>query len=274
MVRTTLLLGVMTGLVLLLGLYMGGQSGLLVAFAIATTMNFVSYWFSDKIVLGMYGAQQVSQAQAPQLYRMVNNLTVGAGMPMPKLYIIPRQGANAFATGRNPRHAAIAVTEGILQLLDEREMTGVLAHELAHIKNRDTLISSVAATMAGVIMIFAAMAQWLSWSTDSQGRKQANLAMMVVAVVAPLASLIIQMAISRTREFAADRTGAAISGDPLGLALALSKLGLASERSPMGASRQTAHFFIVNPLRGRWVDRFFSTHPSLEKRIARLQAMG
>lgn len=277
MLRTTLLLGALTGLILLFGQYMGGQGGLVIAFVFAVVMNFGSYWFSDKIVLRMYGAQEASEAQAPQLHRIVHNLTVRAGLPMPKLYVIPSEGANAFATGRDPNHAAVAVTQGILRLMDERELTGVLAHELAHVKNRDILISSVAATLAGAIMMLANMAQWAAifgmGRSDDDEDGGGMLGMLVMAFLAPLAAMIIQMAISRTREFAADRTGAAMSGDPLGLASALSKLGLAAERIPMNASPQTSHFFIVNPLSGRSVARFFSTHPPLEERIARLRAL-
>ena len=277
MLRTTLLLGALTGLILLFGQYMGGQGGLVIAFIFAVVMNFGSYWFSDKIVLRMYGAQEASEAQAPQLHRIVHNLTVRAGLPMPKLYVIPSEGANAFATGRDPSHAAVAVTQGILRLMDERELTGVLAHELAHVKNRDILISSVAATLAGVIMMLANMAQWAAifgmGRSDDDEDGGGMLGMLLMAFLAPLAAMIIQMAISRTREFAADRTGAALSGDPLGLASALSKLGLAAERIPMDASPQTSHFFIVNPLRGQSVARFFSTHPPLEERIARLRAL-
>jgi heat shock protein HtpX len=277
MLRTTFLLGAMTGLILLFGQYMGGQGGLVIAFIFAVVMNFGSYWFSDKIVLRMYGAQEATEAQAPQLHRIVHNLTVRAGLPMPKLYVIPSDGANAFATGRDPSHAAVAVTQGILRLMDERELTGVLAHELAHVKNRDILISSVAATLAGVIMMLAHMAQWAAifgmGRSDDDEDGGGMIGMLAMAFLAPLAATIIQMAISRTREFAADRTGAAMSGDPLGLASALSKLGLASERIPMQASPQTAHFFIVNPLSGQSFARFFSTHPPLEERIGRLRAM-
>ena len=277
MLRTTFLLGAMTGLILLFGQYMGGQGGLVIAFIFAVVMNFGSYWFSDKIVLRMYGAQEATEAQAPQLHRIVHNLTVRAGLPMPKLYVIPSEGANAFATGRDPNHAAVAVTQGILRLMDERELTGVLAHELAHVKNRDILISSVAATLAGAIMMLASMAQWAAifgmGRSDDDEDGGGMFGMLLMAFLAPLAATIIQMAISRTREFAADRTGAALSGDPLGLASALSKLGLAAERIPMDASPQTSHFFIVNPLRGQSVARFFSTHPPLEERIARLRAL-
>lgn len=277
MLRTTFLLGALTGLILLIGDYLGGSGGLMIAFVFAVVMNFGSYWFSDKIVLRMYGAHEVGEAEAPQLHRIVRALTTRARLPMPKLYVIPDEGANAFATGRNPQHAAVAVTEGILRLMSERELTGVLAHELAHVQNRDILISSIAATLAGVIMMIANMAQWaaifggFSRSDDEEGGGM--LGMLVMAIVAPLAATVIQMAISRTREYAADRTGAQMSGDPLGLASALEKLGRASERMPVDASPQTAHFFIVNPLSGQSVAKLFSTHPPLEERIARLRGL-
>ncbi len=277
MLRTTLLLGAMTGLIMAIGQFMGGSGGLMIAFVFAVIMNFSSYWFSDKIVLRMYGAQEATEAQAPRLHSIVHNLTVRAGLPMPKIYVIPSEGANAFATGRNPSHAAVAVTEGIMRLMDERELTGVLAHELAHVKNRDILISSVAATLAGVIMMLANMAQWTAifggFRGDDDDDGGGFIGMMAMAFLAPLAASIIQMAISRTREFAADKTGAEMCGDPIGLASALSKLGLASERVPMDVSPQTAHFFIVNPLSGQSFARFFSTHPPLEERISRLRSM-
>jgi heat shock protein HtpX len=278
MLRTTILLGALTGIIMAMGQWLGGSQGLTIAFIFAVIMNFGSYWFSDKIVLKMYSARQVSEAEAPMLYRIVHNLTLKAGMPMPKVYIIPSEAANAFATGRNPQHAAVAVTEGILRLMNERELTGVLAHEISHVKNRDILISSIAATLAGVIMMVANMARWAaifggySRSDDREGGGGA-IGLIVMAILAPLAAMIIQMAISRTREFAADETGARMSGDPLGLASALQKLGFAAERIPLDASPQTAHFFIVNPLSGRSLMQLFSTHPPLEERIARLQTM-
>ncbi len=278
MLRTTLLLGALTGLIMGIGQFLGGSQGLTIAFIFAIIMNFGSYWFSDKIVLAMYNARQVGEAEAPMLYRIVHNLTLRAGMPMPKLYIIPNDAANAFATGRNPQHAAVAVTEGILRLMNERELTGVLAHELSHVTNRDILISSIAATLAGVIMMIANMARWaaifggFSRSDDREGGGS-TIGLIAMSILAPLAAMIIQMAISRTREFAADETGARMSGDPLGLSSALRKLGMASERIPLNASPQTAHFFIVNPLSGRSLMRLFSTHPPLEERIERLEAM-
>jgi len=261
-----------------IGHLLGGSQGLVVAFIFAAVMNFGSYWFSDKIVLSMYGARQVSEAEAPMLYRIVHNLALQAGMPMPKLYIIPTDAANAFATGRNPEHAAVAVTEGILRMMNERELTGVLAHELSHVKNRDILISSIAATLAGVIMMIASMARWAaifggySRSDDREGGGGV-LGLIAMSILAPIAAMIIQMAISRTREYAADASGARTSGDPLALAAALRKLGLASERIPLDASPQTSHLFIVNPLSGRSLMQLFSTHPPLEDRIARLEAM-
>jgi len=278
MLRTTLLLGTLTGIILGLGQWLGGSQGLVIAFVFAILMNFGSYWFSDKIVLAMYGARQVSEAEAPMLYRIVHNLALRVGMPMPRLYILPSEGANAFATGRNPQHAAVAVTEGILRLMNERELTGVLAHELSHVKNRDILISSIAATLAGVIMMVADMARWaaifggVNRDDDREGGG-GIIGLIAMSILAPSAALVIQMAISRTREYAADATGARMSGDPLGLASALGKLGAASERIPLDASPQTSHLFIVNPLSGRSLMRLFSTHPPLEDRIARLQAM-
>ena len=278
MLRTTILLGALTGIIMAMGQWLGGTHGMTIAFVFAVIMNFGSYWFSDKIVLSAYRARQVGEADAPMLYRIVHNLALKAGMPMPKIYIIPMEGANAFATGRNPQHAAVAVTEGIMRLMNERELTGVLAHELGHVRNRDILISSIAATLAGVIVHVAYMAQWAaifgigSRSDDREGGGGA-LGLILMAVLAPLAATIIQMAISRTREFAADETGAQMAGDPLALASALRKLGMASERIPLDASPQTAHMFIVNPLSGASFARLFSTHPPLEERIERLERM-
>jgi len=278
MLRTTLLLGALTGIIMLIGQLLGGSQGVVIAFIFAAVMNFGSYWFSDKIVLSMYGARQVSEAEAPMLSRIVHTLALRARIPMPKLYIIPTDAANAFATGRNPQHAAVAVTEGILRMMDERELTGVLAHELSHVMNRDILISSIAATLAGAIMMIANMARWAaifggySRSDDREGGGGV-LGLIAMSILAPVAAMIIQMAISRTREYAADASGAQTSGDPLGLASALSKLGRAAERIPLDASPQTSHLFIVNPLSGRSLMQLFSTHPPLEDRIERLRAM-
>jgi len=278
MLRTTILLGALTGIIMAMGQWLGGTHGMTIAFIFAIIMNFGSYWFSDKIVLAAYGARQVSEAEAPMLYRIVHNLALKAGMPMPKVYIIPQDSPNAFATGRNPQHAAVAVTEGITRLMNERELTGVLAHELGHVRNRDILISSIAATLAGVIIHVANMAQWAAifggfGNRDDREGGGGTLGLILMAVLAPLAATIIQMAISRTREYAADDAGARLCGDPLALASALRKLGLASERIPMDASPQTAHMFIVNPLSGASFARLFSTHPPLEERIERLERM-
>jgi heat shock protein HtpX len=278
MLRTTLLLGALTGLILLIGQWLGGSHGLIIAFVFAVIMNFGSYWFSDKIVLAAYGARPVNEAEAPMLFRIVHTLALRERIPMPRLYVIPSDAVNAFATGRNPQHAAVAVTEGILRLMNERELTGVLAHELAHVTNRDILISSIAATLAGVIMMIANMAQWSAIfggmnRDDEREGGGSTIGLLVMALIAPLAATLIQMAISRTREYAADATGAHTCGDPLGLASALGKLGAASERIPLNASPQTAHLFIVNPLSGQSLARWFSTHPPLEDRIARLRAM-
>lgn len=278
MLRTTILLGALTGIIMAIGQFLGGSQGLTIAFIFAVIMNFGSYWFSDKIVLAAYGARPVSEAEAPMLYRVVHNLTVKAGLPMPRIYLLPSDAANAFATGRNPEHAAVAVTEGIMRMMNERELTGVLAHELSHVKNRDILISSIAATLAGVIVHVANMAQWAAMfggfrrDDDREGGGGA-LGLILMAILAPLAAMIIQMAISRTREFAADETGAQIAGDPLGLASALKKLGIASQQIPLDASPQTSHLFIVNPLSGQSFARLFSTHPPLEERIERLEQM-
>lgn len=277
MLRTTFLLATLTGIIMGIGYWFGGSQGLIIAFVLAIVMNFGSYWFSDKIVLSMYGAREVSEAEAPMLHRIVHTLSLQAGMPMPRLYIIPSEAANAFATGRNPHHAAVAVTEGILQLMNERELTGVLAHELSHVQNRDILISTIAATLAGVILIVANMARWAAIFGGGRSNSREGgggiIGLIAMSILAPIAAMLIQMAISRTREYEADTSGARTSGDPLGLAMALEKLGAASERVPLNASPQTSHLFIVNPLSGRSLMRLFSTHPPLEERIERLQVM-
>ncbi len=277
MLRITLLLGALTGIIMAIGHLLGGPQGLTIAFVFAIITNFVSYWFSDKIVLAAYGAHQVSEAEAPMLYRIVHNLALGAGMPMPRLYIIPSDAANAFATGRNPQHAAVAVTEGILRLMNERELTGVLSHELSHVTNRDILISSIAATLAGVIMMIANMARWAAifggFSRD-ENERGGFLELILMAVLAPLAATMIQLAISRTREYQADASGARLAHNPLLLANALRKLESANERMPLtDASPATAHLFIVNPLSGEGMMRLFSTHPPIEERIRRLERM-
>jgi heat shock protein HtpX len=276
--RTTVLLAALTALFLVIGGALGGNQGLFIAFVFALLMNFASYWFSDKIVLSMYGAREVGLNEAPDLYRLVQRLAQRAGIPMPRVYIIPSDAPNAFATGRNPQHGALAVTEGILRMLDTDELAGVLAHELGHIRNRDTLIMTVAATLAGAITMLAHMAQW--GAIFGFGRRDEEdsggggvLGLLFMAILAPIAATLIQLAISRSREFFADSTGAAIAGAPSGLARALEKLHYASQRLPMDANPATAHLFIVNPLTGGSLMNLFSTHPPIEERIRRLRRM-
>jgi len=273
-IRTTILLAVMTALILWIGQLFGGRQGMIIALLLAAGMNFFSYWYSDKIVLKMYRAQEASPQQAPELYEMVQTLSRKAGLPMPKLFIIPKEAPNAFATGRNPEHAVVAVTQGLLNLMDRDEVTGVLAHEMAHVKNRDILIGSIAATMAGAIMVLASMARWTAifggGSNDDEGGGGA-IGLIAMSLLAPFAAIVIQMAISRSREYLADSTGAGFAGTPKGLARALDKLGRYSKKLPMNANPSTAHMFIVNPLSGRRLMGLFSTHPPLEERIARLR---
>ena len=274
--KTAILLAVLTAMLVLIGGAIGGRQGMLIALILAFVMNFVSYWWSDKIVLSMYGAQQVTEAQAPELYSMVRRLATKAGAPMPKVYIIPSDQPNAFATGRNPAHAAVAVTESIMRILDPEELEGVLAHEMSHVINRDVLISTIAATLAGAITYLAHMAQWAAFMgggrrDDDEG--PSPIAMVVMAVIAPLAAMLVQLAVSRAREFQADASGARLAGRPWPLAKALEKLDMATRAIPMDANPATAHLFIMNPLRGQSLMRLFSTHPSTEERIARLRAM-
>ena len=273
-IRTTILLAVMTALILWIGQLFGGRQGMIIALLLAAGMNFFSYWYSDKIVLKMYRAQEASPQQAPELYEMVQTLSRKAGLPMPKLFIIPKEAPNAFATGRNPEHAVVAVTQGLLNLMERDEVTGVLAHEMAHVKNRDILIGSIAATMAGAIMVLASMARWTAifggGSNDDEGGGGA-IGLIAMSLLAPFAAIVIQMAISRSREYLADSTGAGFAGTPEGLARALDKLGRYSKKLPMNANPSTAHMFIVNPLSGRRLMGLFSTHPPLEERIARLR---
>jgi heat shock protein HtpX len=272
-IKTTLLLGLLTGIILWVGGYMGGQNGMVIAFMFALILNLGAYWFSDKIVLAMYRAQEVDPAQAPGVYRMVERLAQQAGIPTPRVFIIPSESPNAFATGRNPHHAVVAVTQGILKMMDDQELEGVLAHELSHIKNRDILISSIAATLAGAIMMLASMVKWAALfggvGRDDEDRG-GILGLLVMAIVAPLAAMLIQLAISRTREYQADASGAQVAGNPYGLAKALEKLGTATQRIPMNANPATSHLFIVNPLSGKSLLNLFSTHPPLEERINRL----
>ncbi len=274
--KTTFLLALLTVLLVLAGGAIGGRSGMLFALIMAGVMNFVSYWFSDKIVLAMYGARQVTEADYPEFYGLVRQLAVQAGIPMPRVYVIPNDTPNAFATGRNPEHAAVAATEGILRILSREELLGVMAHELAHVKHRDILISSIAATVAGAITYLAHMAQWAAIFGGGRDRDDEGgglLGLLVMMIVAPLAAMLIQMAISRSREYEADRGGAAFSGNPLYLANALRKLEMANRQIPMEANPATAHMFIVNPLTGGGLMSLFSTHPPLEDRIRRLEAM-
>lgn len=276
--KTGLLLAVLTAMLVLLGGAIGGQQGMMIAFFLALAMNFVSYWFSDKIVLAAYGARPIDEAAAPRLYAIVHRLATRADIPMPRVYLIPSETPNAFATGRNPQHAVVAVTEGIMRILDEEELEGVLAHELSHVKNRDVLISTVAATLAGAITYLAHMAQWAAMfggrSRDDDEGGSNPIAMILLAVLAPIAAMLVQMAVSRSREFQADATGARVAGRPWGLAKALEKLQMANQAMPMAnATPATAHLFIVNPLSGQTLMRLFSTHPPLEERIARLRAM-
>jgi heat shock protein HtpX len=274
--KTALLLAVLTAMLVLIGGAIGGRNGMLVALIFAFVMNFVSYWWSDKIVLAMYGAREVTEAEAPQLYNTVRRLATKAGVPMPRVYIIPSEQPNAFATGRNPSHAAVAVTEGIMRILDMEELEGVLAHEMSHVINRDVLISTIAATLAGAITYLAHMAQWAAIfgggrSDDDEGPNP--VAMILMAIIAPIAAMLVQLAVSRAREFQADASGARLEGRARPLAQALEKLDIATKAIPMDANPATAHLFIMNPLRGESLMRLFSTHPPTEERIARLRAM-
>ncbi|MBN2110773.1 MAG: zinc metalloprotease HtpX [Methanosarcinaceae archaeon] len=281
MLKTTILLASLTGLLVLIGRLVGGMQGMVIAFLFAVILNFGTYWYSDKIVLKMYRAREVTSAEEPQLYGIVQKLALSANLPMPKVYIVHTSMPNAFATGRDPQHAAVAATTGILELLSPEELEGVLAHELAHVKHRDTLISAVAATIAGVITMLASWARWAAifggiGGRDNEGNNIAGF--IALAILAPLAATIIQLAISRSREFAADAEGARISQKPWALANALEKLeyGSANYRERRGdvhASESTAHMFIVNPLKGNTLMSLFRTHPATEERIRRLRAM-
>ena len=276
--KTTVLLALLTGLLMWVGQMLGGAQGLILGLVFALVMNFGSYWFSDKIVLRMYGARELSEPDAPELYRIVRELAAGSQMPMPRVYLVPTDSPNAFATGRSPAHAAVAVTEGIMRLLTPQELRGVLAHELSHVSNRDTLISAIAATLAGVIMMVARMAQFAAifggMRRDERDEGGGALGLLATIIVAPLAATLIQLAISRAREYQADATGARISHDPAALAGALEKIAVASGRIPLPAGPATAHLWIVNPLRGSWLANLFSTHPPIEERVRRLRSMG
>lgn len=273
-IKTTMLMALMMVIFILVGGLIGGQDGMMIAFAISLAMNFGSYWFSDKIVLSMYGAKQIDRNFSPEIYDMVEDLSMKANLPMPKVYIMENPTPNAFATGRNPQNAAVAFTTGIVSILNKQELEGVIAHELAHIKNRDILIGTIAATLVGTITFIARMAGWAAMfggsrnSDDDNGSVIGDLALMILA---PIAAVLIQLAISRSREYLADATGAKMTGNPNGLASALSKLTKVNEKVPMeNAGTASAHMFIVNPLSGKAVFKLFSTHPPIEDRVKRL----
>ncbi len=276
-IKTVLFLTALTVLLIFIGGALGGRNGMYIALALAAIMNFGAYWFSDKIVLKMYHASQLDPNSDHRLNRIVRNLALKANLPLPRVYIIPSATPNAFATGRNPKHAAVAATEGILKILDDSELEGVMAHELTHVKNHDILISSIAATIAGAISILATMARWAAIFGGQGGGDSRNgggiFGLLAMTIVAPIAALLIQTAVSRSREYMADKGAAKISGNPLALATALEKLQYASQRVPMRANPTTAHMFIVNPLAGGNFRSLFSTHPPVEKRVAKLKSM-
>ena len=274
--KTAFLLTALTLLLMMIGRAFGGQNGMMIALAVALVMNFVSYFFSDKIALSMYRAKPVTREELPRAYQIVERLTQKIGLPMPKIYVIPTESPNAFATGRNPQHASVAVTHGILGLLTDEELEGVLAHELGHVNNRDILISSVAATIAGAITMLASMGRWAMIFGGMEGGDRdrrgggGGLAALLMLIVAPIAASLIQLAVSRSREYQADATGAHFTGNPYALASALQKLDAYSQRVPMMASPSTAHLFIIQPLLGMNFANLFSTHPPIAKRIERL----
>jgi heat shock protein HtpX len=275
--KTAILLGLLTAFILWVGNYLGGRAGMAVALLFAGAMNVASYWFSDRIVLGMYKATEIDERRAPRLYEIVRRLANEANLPMPKVYVIPQMAPNAFATGRNPEHAVVAVTEGLIEVMEEDELAGVLAHELAHVKNRDILISTIAATLAGAIMFLASMARWSAvfggvGGSDDEGGA-GIIGLIVMSIIAPIGAMIIQMAISRSREYLADSTGSQIARHSEGLAKALEKIGAYSGKLRMNANPATAHMFIANPLSGGTVAKLFSTHPPLEERISRLRGI-
>jgi heat shock protein HtpX len=274
--KTMVLMVTLTLMLVFVGGLLGGKSGMTFALIMAFGMNFITYWFSDKIVLKMYGAKQVTEAEVPELYSMVRRLSQRAELPMPKVYVMEQDQPNAFATGRNPQHGAVAVTTGIMRILSREELEGVIGHELAHIKHRDILVGTVAATIAGAISYLAQMAQWtmIFGGRSSDDNRGGNpIAALVMMIVGPIAAMIVQMAISRSREYGADAGGAAIAGNSMYLANALKKLHMASQKIPMNANPATSHIFIVNPLSGGGLLRLFSTHPPMEERVARLESM-
>ena len=275
LLKTAVLMAAITALFMAIGSLLGGRQGMMIALVVALGMNFFSYWFSDALVLKMYNAKQVDETSAPQFYRMIQELAANAQLPMPKVYLIEEDAPNAFATGRNPEHAALAATTGILRVLAERELRGVMAHELAHVRHRDILISTVSATMAGAISMLANFAMFFG-GRDSEGRSTNPIVGILVMILAPIAASLIQMAISRAREFEADRGGAEISGDPRALASALQKIHNAAQGIPLETAErhpETAQMMIMNPLSGGGLRGMFSTHPSTEERVARLLAM-
>ncbi|MBI5484387.1 MAG: zinc metalloprotease HtpX [Deltaproteobacteria bacterium] len=272
--KTTFLMGLLTALLVIIGGAIGGTGGMTLAFLLAGGMNFFSYWFSDRIVLKMYAAVEIQENDDPRFYGLVRRLAQRAGLPMPKVYVIQDDSPNAFATGRNPEHAAVAATTGIMRLLTDEELAGVMAHELGHVKNRDILISTMAATFAGAITYLAHMAQWSAMfggGRDEDDEGGGIVGLILMAILAPLAAMLVQMAISRSREYGADAAGAQISGNPLSLARALQKLEMGSQQVPLAANAATAHMFIVNPLTGGGLMSLFSTHPPIPERVHRLE---
>lgn len=275
-IKTFILMALLTVLLVWIGSLVGGRNGAIFALVFAGAMNFGIYWFSDRIVLKMYRAQAVTEAQEPKLHRIVRELALRGGIPMPKVYIIPQDAPNAFATGRNPQHAAVAVTTGIMKLLNEEELKGVLAHELSHVRHRDILIGTIAATIAGAISMIASFARWgaiFGGGDDREGGTAQLVMMLVLTTLASIAALLIQLAISRSREYLADEGGAQLAGNPLYLARALAKLDAGTKRIPMQVNPSTAHMFIVSPLTRKGVQGLFSTHPPIEKRIEKLEHM-